>query len=378
MLDLSALFYTTKEQTCFLNELDLTPGEKDGISKAKNDVREALRTGIPRVMRENGYEGKTVIPRFFIQGSWAYKTLNRPCHTPPQQSDVDDGVYLPMSLVQEEERPSIASSFFFEAAEGALKSLVEENGWTLVTTKPTCIRIEISELAHIDIPLYAIPDKQFLLITEKFEARRLLGNVAVMDSAPDHWDSLPSDKVLLAHREENWMKSDPRAMKDWFVGQVEKMGEQLRRIVRYLKAFRDSQWPKGGPSSILLMAAAVPLFESSLRRDDLALLQVLKGLPAALRSGVVNPTDSNSYLTDALTPEALEDAAQKFEKFDAYLDGAIHANDATQACTWLGQMLGHRFPNRPDLVGTISIAAAVASVPAEAGPIEPVKRTKAG
>ena len=44
MLDLSALFYTTKDQTCFLNELDLTPGEKDGISKAKNDVREALRS----------------------------------------------------------------------------------------------------------------------------------------------------------------------------------------------------------------------------------------------------------------------------------------------------------------------------------------------
>jgi hypothetical protein len=378
MLDLSQLFYTTKQQPCFLNELDLTSGEKGTISQAKNDVREALRTGIPRAMRENGYEGKVVVPRFYIQGSWAYKTLNRPCHTPPQQSDVDDGVYLPMSIVKEEERPSIASSFFFDAAEAALKDLVKSNGWALVTDKATCIRIEISELAHIDIPLYAIPDQEFLLITEAFEARRYVGNASAMDSVNDRWESLPSDKVLLAHREKNWMKSDPRAMKDWFMGEVLKKGEQLRRIVRYLKAFRDSQWASGGPSSILLMAAAAPLFDANPRRDDLALLQVLKKMPDALRSGVVNPTDTESFLTDALTPDAREEAAQSFEKFSAYLDAAIHSKCAVQACSWLSEMLGDRFPSRPDLVNVVSIAAAVALVPAEAGPSEPVKRTKAG
>lgn len=44
---------------------------------------------------------------------------------------------------------------------------------------------------------------------------------------------------------------------------------------------------QGGPSSILLMAAAAPpLFESRDRRDNLALLGLLDNLPGALRQGV--------------------------------------------------------------------------------------------
>jgi hypothetical protein len=79
-----------------------------------------------------------------------------------------------------------------------------------------------------------------------------------------------ADKVLLAHRECNWMPSDPRPVKEWFLGEVEAKGEQFRRVVRYLKAFRDWRWSSGGPASILLMAAAAPLFEKRDRRDDLA------------------------------------------------------------------------------------------------------------
>ncbi|WP_327211829.1 MULTISPECIES: cyclic GMP-AMP synthase DncV-like nucleotidyltransferase [Pseudomonas syringae group] len=54
-------------------------------------MRACLRSGVPRVLREQGYEGAVPKPRFFTQGSWAYKTLNSPAHMPPQQSDVDDG-----------------------------------------------------------------------------------------------------------------------------------------------------------------------------------------------------------------------------------------------------------------------------------------------
>ncbi|MFP3534269.1 hypothetical protein SB763_33485, partial [Burkholderia sp. SIMBA_042] len=87
----------------------------------------------------------------FTQGSWAYKTLNSPAQR-PQQADVDDGCYLPLSFVSQTKRPSTATTVFFAAAEEALKPLVEEKGWKLVTDKPTCIRIIIASYAHIDIP----------------------------------------------------------------------------------------------------------------------------------------------------------------------------------------------------------------------------------
>lgn len=381
MLNLSPLFNTSENEKSLLQALELTPAEKLLISSAKEDVRVCLRSGIPRVLRDQGYEGAVPKPRFFTQGSWAYKTLNSPAHMPPQQSDVDDGAYLPISFLKGTKRPSTASTIFFAAAEAALAELVESKkseGWKLVTDKPTCIRIEISTTAHIDIPLYSIPDDEYVTL-EKAAFRYGYDSLldAVNERKADNWTSLPTDEVLLAHREENWVMSDPRPVKDWFIDHVDGQ-EQLRRVVRYLKAFRDWQWKTKGPSSILLMAAAAPLYVKMDRRDDMALLEVLKGLPAALRAGVNNPVDEMESLTGRMTDDEVEDAAKKFEDFERHLNGAVHAKDSVTACGWMVKMFGPRFPNEPSRIKTVSVAATVAAVPAQSAASELVGRTKAG
>lgn len=381
MFNLSPLFNTSENEKSLLQALELTPREKLLISAAKEDVRACLRSGIPRVLRDQGYQGAVPKPRFFTQGSWAYKTLNSPAHMPPQQSDVDDGAYLPISFLKGTKRPSTASTIFFAAAEAALAELVEtkkNEGWKLVTDKPTCIRIEISKTAHIDIPLYSIPDDEYVTL-EKAAFRYGYDSLldAVNERKADSWTSLPTDEVLLAHREENWVMSDPRPVKDWFIDQVDGQ-EQLRRVVRYLKAFRDWQWKTKGPSSILLMAAAAPLYVKMDRRDDMALLEVLKGLPAALRAGVNNPVDETESLTGRMTDDEIEDAAKKFEDFERHLNGAVHAKDSVTACEWMVKMFGPRFPNEPSRIKTVSVAATVAAVPAQSAASELVGRTKAG
>lgn len=291
MLNLSPLLHTTKDlrdesgaiidHPTFLSSLDLTVDEKQEIDLARKDIRQALRDGLSQALRNKGYEGETCDPKFYIQGSWAYKTLNRPCQTPPQQSDVDDGVYLPLSIMKEE-KPHLAIDDFFEAVHEVLKPLCDGNGWSL-ERKPNCMRAVISPCAHIDLPLYVIPDVQYKLLKAAMEAR----GVSAMDgivvcSTTQSWKKLPSDKILLAS-DRGWIKSDPLAMKEWFEMEVQDKGEQLRRVVRYIKGFRDQQWDEKGPSSILLMAAACPLFEFESKRDDLALLNVVKGIPQALR-----------------------------------------------------------------------------------------------
>ena len=382
MLNLSPLFNTSEDEPSLLQALELTAAQRLQITAAKNEVRQCLRLGIPRVLVEQGYKGDIPQPRFFTQGSWAYKTLNSPAHLPPQQSDVDDGTYLPISFLKGSKKPSVASAIFFAAAEKALCKLVEakrSENWKLVTDKPTCIRIEISATAHIDIPLYSIPDDEYVTLekaaaTYGFDSLTEAVNVRKADS----WTTLPIGEVLLAHRVEDWITSDPRPVKDWFVDQVEAKGEQLRRVVRYLKAFRDWQWKSGGPSSILLMAAAAPLFSKMDRRDDLALLEVLKGLPTALRSGVSNPVDEDETLSGRMTADALEEAAKKFEMFENYLNGAVNASDEATACNWMINMFGPRFPNRPSRIKQITVAATIAAVPAQAAASELVGRTKAG
>ncbi|WP_286902476.1 CBASS cGAMP synthase [Vreelandella sedimenti] len=379
MLNLSPLFFTTlDDETCMHDELDLTPEQRAQIACARNDVRSCLRTGVPRVLRASGYTDDVPQPRFFTQGSWAYKTLNSPAQR-PQQADVDDGCYLPMSFVSQTKRPSTAATVFFAAVEEALKPLVEEKRWSLVTDKPTCIRIIIAEYAHIDIPLYAIPDEEFAVLKASMEQRGFDSiSEAVNMAEQDIWTALPADKVLLAHRECDWMSSDPRPVKEWFLAEVTAKGEQFRRVVRYLKAFRDWRWPSGGPASILLMAAAAPLFEKRDRREDLALLDVVSALPARLRGGVNNPVEESESLTERLGQAGVEDAAKAFEEFEKVLRGATDAGSPSQACIWMRGEFGPRFPNEPNRVKVVSVAATIAAAPAAAGPSELVGRTKAG
>ncbi len=386
MLNLSALFYTTLESgPCFFDNITLRDDDRKDIAEAKNEVRMALRDGIPRIYVAEGHPGEVPQPRFFTQGSWAYKTLNAPAQQ-PQQADVDDGCYLPLSFLHQTDRPSVAAEVFFEVAEKALADLITKKGWTL-SGKLTCIRVELSELAHIDIPLYAIPDHEFETLVKAENVRRAgLEGMSINESV-ESWEDLPKTKVLLAHREEGWMDSDPRPVKEWFIDQVETKGEQLRRVVRYIKAYRDWNWKSGGPSSILLMAAAAPLFAKEDRRDDLALIEVVKQLPGALREGICNPINPDESLTDRLRSSStdvdmVEQAALQFEDLGKQLQAALDAGNAQQACAWLKDLFGPRIPNRPDLVKVVAAAstvvAAIASSPAIAGPSELVGRTRAG
>jgi len=158
-------------------------------------------------------------------------------------------------------------------------------------------------------------------------------------------------------------------------------------VVRYIKAYRDWTWKSGGPSSILLMAAAAPLFVKHDRRDDQALLNVVKQLPVALRNGVSNPVNPKESLTDRLRAsdndvDMVEQAALQFEDLGRRLQAALDAGNADQACTWMRGLFGPRFPNRPEQVKVVAAASAVAgaisSTPAIAGPSELVGRTRAG
>lgn len=379
MLNLHSLFYSSVEQPTLLEQLELSMERREFIARAKTEVRSCLRDRLPIVLKEWGYAGPVVRPRFFTQGSWAYKTLNSPARY-PQQADVDDGAYLPMSFVSQTSKPSVASNVFFAVAEEALKPLVTLRGWNLVTDKATCVRIVISEFAHIDIPLYAIPDNEFETLQKA--AMSAYGfatfSEAVMKSERDAWTALPTDHVLLAHREDDWVKSDPRPVKQWFLDEVERHGEQFRRIVRYLKAYRDWQWPIGGPASILLMAASAPFFEARERRDDLALLNVVEQIPNALRDGVCNPVDSKESFTERLGKQGVDDAVSKMQTFETYLRGSINASNPSQACTWLVNQFGERFPDDPSRIKEVSVAATVLAAPATAAASPLVGRTQAG
>ena len=126
------------------------------------------------------------------------------------------------------------------------------------------------------------------------------------------------------------------------------------------------------------MAATVQCFEIREGRDDLALLEVVKQLPEALRAGVCNPVQKTESLTNRLGTEGVEDACNKLEMLASHLEAAVHASEPSQACIWMQAMFGGRFPMRPENIQEVTVADTVRAATAAVVASPLVGRSKAG
>ncbi len=388
MANVEKLLHGSSEGVDLLTKLDLLPPETRLLKTAKAKVREHLRIAISEGTKER--LGVTIAPRFFTQGSDTYKTLNRPAWMPPQQMDLDDGVYLPMMFVKGA-TPSQASPFFFAIVDTALKALVKREGWQAFDdSKDTCARVVINDTAHVDVPLYAIPDDEFGKLTKAAMKAMVAADGADFDfmrsriDRLDSWDALPSDKVLLAHRKDDWKPSDPRKMHEWFLASIEDFGERLRRECRYLKAWRDHH-KLGHISSIILMVYAWTVFEEIGQlhvpaRDDLMLLKIAERLPDLFSREIENPTNPEELLGLGWSHEERRTAIQAASMMREDLDMAInHCWQPEVAVSRIRSVFGSRIPNRPDLISVKAVAAAtVAATPVVYSPAPEVGRSTSG
>lgn len=308
-------------------------------------------------------------PRFWTQGSFKYDTLNLPYITPPQEMDIDDGAYLPMVLFQ---KPIIGHKLLLLLVDTALKSLVQENqGWEF-EAKRTCGRIKIPSLhTHIDVPMYAIPEQQFLQKQATLESSdKLYESISrrTNDAEKKGYSKLDKNSVNLAIRQgsEKWMLSDPQIVEDWFKDCCERIGQELRLVCRFLKAWRDVQWAHGGgPSSICLMAAAVDVLDTHphnrLNLGDTMKL-VASHLPGVFESGVESPDDTDEkplFPSKSSHGEQERAIVTALRNLHERLLAAENACTADQAIQFLAGMYGNRVSN----VGLLK-SIATASAPA--------------
>jgi hypothetical protein len=349
-----------------LAELELRDDDDVILRQARLKIRERLRARIEAWTRK--HLGTAITPRFFTQGSFAYKTINRPAWMPPQQMDMDDGTYLPMTFVKGTARPSVAAATFFAVVDATLEELIAEEGWVGLAPKPTCSRVVLTNKAHIDVPLYAIPDREFAQLRKMAldeAAIRADADVDFMETSrrPDTWDVLPSDKVLLAHRDEDWKPSDPRKINTWFLNAVDLYGEIFRRESRYLKAWRDYQ-QLNHVSSLILMVYVWTVFEeigatNIPRRDDLMLLNIAERLPDLMARPIENPAYGGEMLGEGWSDDDRRAAITQASELLAQLKSTIHGcYIPDDAINQMRAVFGDRIPNRPDLVDVQAAAKA--------------------
>lgn len=365
-LDLSTLLYTTvDERPCFLHAISLNAEEREDLLDARKLLRDGLRDCLrTEVQKVSEGVAENARPKFVTQGSFSYKTINSPCRA-PQQADLDDGIYLPLSYVQGQGQPAEAADVLFNAVAKCALSVAASRGWTVHTDNPRCIRVVVAADKHIDIPLYSIPDDEFTRLVEARAANAMRGTTASFEDAEAlDWSEVSSDRVLLATRDEGWLPKDPRPIRDWVQEVVARRGEQLRRVMRYMKAWRDHQhWTLGDdPKSIMLMVAVERAFgEVQLRRDDLALLSTSREMADIVNGSLPAPWDNSEDLTARLDryPGLRADVVDRLRNLSTSLDFAINsAQTSRSACDKLREALGSRVPDRPDLILMASATSA--------------------
>ncbi|WP_349962424.1 CBASS cGAMP synthase [Rhizobium sp. ZPR3] len=345
MANVSKLLHNTVDDNYLAN----LKADETSLRNARTKIRERLRDAFARSSAE--IFGVPVRPKFFTQGSFAYKTLNLPAFPPDQQKDLDDGCYLPLSFVRGE-RPSQAASAFFAFVETALAGLAEEEGWVLIKEKATCVRLVISRDGHIDIPLYAIPDGDF----QHLEEARNVQKMHTADAKIDSWDALPSDAVLLAHREKDWVESDPRKIHDWFIDAVDLYKERLRHDSRYMKAWRDHhRLDEDGLTSINIMACVWKAYEAIRGpflpdRADERLLRVVEKIQMYLVDDVRIPPCGDENI-NRMTATERKRVIGKLQELEASLREIVtKCDNENRAIELLRAGFGPRVPFRPDLV----------------------------
>jgi cyclic GMP-AMP synthase len=109
------LLYGAQGAVDLLAKLELQADEQGKLQNAKRKIRDHLRAVIASETKRQF--GRQITPRFFTQGSEAYKLLNRRAWMPPQQIDVDDGLYLPMTFVKGNGPAEAATLYFPLSAE---------------------------------------------------------------------------------------------------------------------------------------------------------------------------------------------------------------------------------------------------------------------
>ena len=288
-----------KELGTFHDRIALTSGKKESLRKARNAIRDRIRKYFRDIL-------KLAVPKFHGQGSYAMGTTVNPLDS---EFDVDDGVYLQHLDENDDSKwptPETVHRWLVQATEGHTNEKPID--------KRTCVRVQYASQYHVDLPSYA---------------------------------KLNDDYMLAEKGEKGWHGSNPMALTLWFIKCVKAHGEQLRRVVRCLKAWADFQSGRRGkmPSGLILTVLAAQNFRAD-ERDDVSLTYTAMAISNAVNPVfcVYNPVDSEEELTARLTDEQKVRFQEAISDLASDAVEAIETDDIEEASRLWRRQLGDRFP----------------------------------
>lgn len=251
------------------------------------------------------------------QGSYAMHTLNQCEHT---DYDIDVAV-----IFEKVDLPANPLAARIRVRDALLEKMTNTNFSKEPEARKNAVTVWYADGYHIDFAVYRQSTDWF-------------GNVTIEHAGGDEWSS-----------------RDPMAYTNWFANQVSTKSPptlfqniigtsvtvpngQLRRIVRFVKAFARSRSAWSLPGGIVITSLVCEVYKSNPTRDDVSLVDTLKALLARLQNSleVENPVQQGIYFTSSdrrrREVERLRDAlSEKLPNLDVLYQVECTPNQAMNA-----------------------------------------------
>lgn len=309
MLDLNKLFLQ------FNDEITLTKRYKDKIKKG----RDALRSKIGSKFEEKGRKK----PKHCTQGSYAMHTAIMPLEE--DEFDLDNGIYIQGYSKNQSEwpTPSTIHTWVKDAVDGhTANSPIDKN---------TCVRVVYEDKYHIDLPIY------------------IMGENSTGESI-----------AYLAHKSKGWVESDPKAFTSWVQSFVNKYGQQIRHMIKYLKAWKD--YKNIDIKGMAITVLVCNNFSITDKREDISLLDTVTNIIDTLEDSFhcykpVTPTDEDLFenVSETSKKAILNGLNGLRKKLDTAINEKSNEQEATDI---LQKVFGDRFPQGEDADKDISESTA--------------------
>lgn len=285
----------------FDEKIKLKPEKKKYLRTSRNALREKIKGYFEETL-------KVSKPQFWGQGSYMMNTTIEPIEG---EYDIDDGVYL-MHLADKKEEDWPAAS----TVHNWIVKAVEGHTSTPPVNKNTCVRVIYKNDYHVDLPIYI--------------------------KAED------AEHPKLAHKTKGWIDSDPKALTNWFNDEVKNKGAQLKRIVRYFKAWKDykkgdDKFPSG---MIFTILAANHFVEGYEEDDDSAFVATAQEIYDQLNSSfsLKRPVFPEEELLDGWSETAKTNFLNKLSNLIKQGQKALETEDKKEAADIWRKIFGDRFP----------------------------------
>lgn len=295
----------------FGDKIELTPAKKDEIRTS----RDSIRADVKQWLADNG-KGSV---KFHYQGSFAMGTVISPLDG--DDYDMDDGLYL--CEYEDEDRSNWPT---VDTAHRWVKAALDEKTSFTPVDKNTCIRVPYAHGYHVDMPIY------------------------IMDG----------NEAYLAHKRDGWVHSDAKDFKDWFSDLCRDNDGQLRRLVKYLKRWKDHKSVDLKGIEVTILAAKN--FEGASGRDDDALRYTVENIVCSLEEAFAceKPVAPYEDLFDGCSATRRQNIISSLKSLNKALLSAHEAASAAEASAKLRGVFGDDFPFSGDSSSRASLTATAA------------------